>query len=159
MKIRTSYFYQIRNFLPHMIPVSTALSDPEWFHQWQGPAHTFHDKRGILNGVRYEYIMVQKNCPHECPCESRQPHSCTFLTNYRAELEKLDFERIMRNFNYFCNKYAQEHQLEEEPILVLIVHEALNNPCSERAALIDYFNAHGVECKELDYPIGGNENE
>lgn len=28
MKIRVSYFYQIRNFKPNMIPMSTAISDP-----------------------------------------------------------------------------------------------------------------------------------
>ena len=31
MKIYTSYFYQIRNFKPNMIPVSTAISDPFWY--------------------------------------------------------------------------------------------------------------------------------
>lgn len=29
MKIRTSYFYQIRNFKKNMIPVSTAMWDPK----------------------------------------------------------------------------------------------------------------------------------
>ena len=28
MKLRLSYFYQIRNFKPNMIPMSTAMSDP-----------------------------------------------------------------------------------------------------------------------------------
>ena len=32
MKIRISYFYQVRNFKPNMIPMSTAISDPAWFH-------------------------------------------------------------------------------------------------------------------------------
>ena len=32
MKIRLSYFYQIRFFKKNMIPMSTALSDPEWYH-------------------------------------------------------------------------------------------------------------------------------
>mgnify|MGYP007070208670 CR=1 FL=1 len=30
-KICTSYFYQIRNFTPNIIPVSTCLSDPVWY--------------------------------------------------------------------------------------------------------------------------------
>lgn len=32
MKILTSYFYQIRNFKPYQIPLSTAISDPAWYH-------------------------------------------------------------------------------------------------------------------------------
>ena len=36
MKIATSYFYQIRNFKPSMIPVSTCLSDSEWFKPKDG---------------------------------------------------------------------------------------------------------------------------
>ena len=51
------------------------------------------------------------------------------------------------------NKIAEQLELKEEPILVFIVYEAPNNPCSERQALLDWFNDNGIECKELDYPI------
>ena len=33
MKFYISYFYQIRNFSPNMIPISTTVSDPDWFHK------------------------------------------------------------------------------------------------------------------------------
>ena len=33
MQIMTSYFYQVRFMKPNMIPLSTALSDPQWFHK------------------------------------------------------------------------------------------------------------------------------
>ena len=36
MKIYTSYFYQIRNFKQNMIPISTCLSDPEWYRPPKG---------------------------------------------------------------------------------------------------------------------------
>lgn len=36
IKIYTSYFYQIRNFTPNIIPVSTALSDPAWYRPPEG---------------------------------------------------------------------------------------------------------------------------
>ena len=49
--------------------------------------------------------------------------------------------------------YTKQENLKEEPIAVLIVYEAPNNPCSERAALINFFNNHGIDCKELEYPI------
>ena len=59
MKIRISYFYQIRNFKPNMIPMSTAISDPSWFHDWKDSSYIFTDKRGILNGLRLKPIIVQ----------------------------------------------------------------------------------------------------
>ena len=32
IKVQTSYFYQIRNFTPNMVPLSTAMWDPK-FHE------------------------------------------------------------------------------------------------------------------------------
>ena len=52
-----------------------------------------------------------------------------------------------------ANRYAIANNIKEEIIIVLIVYETPTNPCSERKPLQDYFNDHGVECKELDYPI------
>ena len=52
MEIRTSYFYQIRNFKKNMLPVSTAIYDPKWYHHNLGYNNIFEDKRGILNGLR-----------------------------------------------------------------------------------------------------------
>ena len=43
----TSYFYQIRNFKPNMIPLSTALWDPKWFHKNKGHSFQFKDKNGV----------------------------------------------------------------------------------------------------------------
>lgn len=136
-----------------MIPASTAIFDPRWFHDFKGQRYIFKDKRDILNGLRYETIIVQDKCPHLCPCEARNSADCAFLKTYRTELEKLDFALIMKQLETFCRQYCEEEAIDEEPIMVLIVHEAPNNPCSERWALIDYFNTHGVECKELEYPI------
>ena len=52
-----------------------------------------------------------------------------------------------------AENYKQTENIEEEIILVLIVYETPSNPCSERKALQDFFNTHGIECKELEYPI------
>ena len=41
MKLRLSYFYQIRNFKPNMIPMSTALSDPAWYHDFKDKDYIF----------------------------------------------------------------------------------------------------------------------
>ena len=48
MKIATSYFYQIRNFKPYMIPVSTALSDPEWYRPPAGQEYYIDKERNNM---------------------------------------------------------------------------------------------------------------
>ena len=153
MKVRTSYFYQIRNFKPNMIPMSTALSDPAWFHNFQDKTHTFIDKRGVLNGLRLLPIIVQGNCEGCCPCEAKDPEHCPMTAPYEFELSLIDFDKMYKGMEQFCNNYCKENNIKEEPIAVLMVYEAPNNLCSERHTLINYFNKHGVECKELDYPI------
>lgn len=60
---------------------------------------------------------------------------------------------MMKGITAFAERYKQINSIKEEIIMVLIVHEAPNNPCSERHTLIKYFNEHGIECKELEYPI------
>lgn len=82
MKIRTSYFYQIRNFLPHMIPISTALGDPDWYKPPIGEEY-YIDKRGIVCGLRYEPLIVQRNIEYNCPCELRGVEGqCSFISDY-----------------------------------------------------------------------------
>ena len=58
MKLAISYFYQIRNFPKNYIPMSTCLSDPAWYHNNQGENYIYKDKRGILNGLRLQPIIV-----------------------------------------------------------------------------------------------------
>ena len=139
MKVATSYFYQIRNFKPNMIPVSTAMSDPAWFRPPQGK-QWYIDKRGIVCGLRYEPLIVQ---PLGTPDE------------YRQLLETVDFEKLVKAFDYCSNKFRPLPFDDgvNDPIIVLMVYEAPNNDFSERSALQDYFTSHGYECKELEYPI------
>lgn len=158
MKVRTSYFYQIRNFKRNMVPISTAIWDPAWFHNFTGDySHIFYDRRKILNGLRLEPIIEQgrhsNHGPETCPCECKEYNTCSFLNNYRKNLENIDFNRMYNDMLDFAKNYKKEEGIDEEIILVLIVYETPKNLCSERQSLIDYFNSHGIECKELDYPI------
>lgn len=137
--IYTSYFYQIRNFIPNMIPVSTALSDPVWYRPPQGKEY-YIDKRGVVNGLRYEPIIVQGSCGG-CPCDRKDPASCSFLASYRAELDKIDFDKMLKGFQFCLNKFNAN-------AIALIVHEAPTNPCSERKMLQQYFQSHGIQCTE-----------
>lgn len=157
MQIATSYFYQIRNFKKNMIPVSTCLSDPKWYKPPKGQEY-YIDKRGIVCGLRYEPLIVQRYCTYECyekvnicSIARDEKYACALMAEYRKLLDTVDFNRIIKAFNYCANKF--NNNFNEESIIVLIVYENESNPCSERKALQDYFISHGVNCKELIYPI------
>lgn len=65
----------------------------------------------------------------------------------------MDLNAFLLRAETSAKKIKGQLGFEEEPIIVFIVHEAPSNPCSERQVLLEYFNSHSVECKELDYPI------
>lgn len=159
MKVFTSYFYQIRNFKPNMIPLSTAVSDPEWFHDGQGKLHVFLDKNNVYNGFRC-CLMPGQECNGLCHgkdnCEIKDPTKCEFLQKYKEQLNSLDFNDLMIGLEQFAKDIQRVTQFKEEPYLVFIVYEAPNNTCSERQVIQKYFNSHGVECLELKYPIKEN---
>ena len=148
MKFCTSYFYQIRNFTPNMIPLSTACGDPLWFHQGHDKSFVFQDKRGIVNGLRAETLHPDSSCSNLCKgsknCDDK-PESCEFLQAYTKQLEKVDFEE----FFAFCRSCSEFYnKTKEETIIALIVHEAWYNPCSERVPLQNWIKAHGYDCPE-----------
>lgn len=142
IKIYTSYFYQIRNFKKNMIPVSTAISDPAWYRPPQGQEY-YIDKRGIVCGLRYEPLIVQREGTHTCPCDAKNLEpACPTMLEYKNLLYSLvDKEKTLKAFEYCLNKFNAD-------TIVLIVYEVPNNPCSERQALQEFFN-----CEELKYPI------
>ena len=145
--IATSYFYQIRNFKPWMIPVSTAVRDPAWFRPPPDKEY-FRDKNGVICGLRYEPLIVQKYGTEECMGLRQE---CPFYTEgYQCECmqeyEQLLFsivnkEKALKAFEYCLNKFNAN-------TIVLIVYETPDNSCSEREGLQLFF-----DCKELKYPI------
>lgn len=154
MKVYISYFYQIRFFKPYQIPVSTADWDPKWFHQNKGQSHIWKDANGVWNGIRLEILNPSHCCsilPPECVLCSgteRHPESCSFLKDYREGLDKIGFEELMCYLNGIGDHFKQLEKFDEEPEIILIVHEAPNNPCSERIPLQDYFLSNNRELKE-----------
>lgn len=157
MKLAVSYFYQIRNFKKNMIPVSTAMWDPKWFHENQGPDHIFFDNRGIINGIRILPFVPGPKCNNLCRgienCETKDPKTCPFLKAYREQLEELDIKKFIDDTIELVEKYKETTEFDGEPTVVFIVYEAPNNPCSERWVLLDFFKDKGIECQELSYPI------
>jgi hypothetical protein len=154
MKIMTSYFYQIRFFTPNMIPLSTAVWDPSWFFNNQKQGYQWKDKRGVWNGLRAEPFVPGAECNGLCrgpeTCNSGGPHNCPFLKKYREQLDKLDYEEILQRFETLGENVQKEGGwFDKEPILVLIVHEAYDNPCSERWVIQDWFKDHGYPIEEF----------
>lgn len=136
--IYTSYFYQIRNFTPNMIPVSTCLSDPVWYRP-PADKEYYIDKRGIVCGLRYEPLIVQNmaspcvGATDICAMQLLKDYQCPFLLDYEVLLFSLvDKEKTLKAFEYCCNKFNAD-------TIALIVYEAPNNPCSERGALQKFF--------------------
>ena len=154
MYIMTSYFYQIRFFTPNMIPLSTAIGDPLWFHQGtRDKSIQFKDKNGVWNGLRAEPFAPGPLCSSLCRgpeyCNDGDPQYCDFLRKYRTQLDQLDFKEIIKRI-YNIGKAVQEKEgFAEEPIVVLIVHEATDNPCSERRVIHEWFRDNGYSITEF----------
>lgn len=153
MKILISYFYMIRFFTPDMIPLSTAKWDPKWYHNSKTQDDIFVDARGVLNGLRApvfapgELALAVSDCGPQC---SKEPNTCNFLRAYEFQLNQLDFKDIQQRIENICNKAANFLHLEKEPIPVLIVHEAPNNPCSERDIIKKWFKQYNIDIEEFN---------
>lgn len=155
MKVYTSYFYQVRFFKPYMIPISTAKSDPKWYHENRGNDHWFVDKNGVINGLRAAEAFapgpqLEGMCRGQFDANTcGYPGSCPFLRGYANQLANLDFWDTFKRLGRLAFSVQQYLGFDEEPIIVLLVHEAPQNHCSERAAIQKWFRKNGVECEEL----------
>lgn len=148
MKVLTSYFYAVRFMKPWQIPVSTAVFDPKWFHAFRKQDYVFIDRNGVVNGLRSEKLHPGKSCEGLCsgrPCAS-SPDSCLFMSEYRRQLASLGRDGLLESFRTLCSRFRAKLGFENEPELMLLVHEAPDNQCSERAALQDFFG-----CGEFDW--------
>jgi hypothetical protein len=156
MKVYTSYFYQIRNFKPNMIPISTAMWDPKWYHDNKSYDYKFIDRHGVVNGIRLKEFSpspyISDYCG-DCKHEKYNPKECPFLKEYADQLDSYQFDKVMRWLTTTMSVAKRDMHLSDEPIPVLIVYETPDNGCSERDIIQAYFNKHGVECAELEYPI------
>ena len=155
MEIMVSYFYQIRFMTKNMIPLSTCVGDPKWFHQGTyNKSIQWKDKNGVWNGLRAEPFVPGEECEGLCygreTCNAYGPSACTFLKTYKAQLDKLDFNDILNRFAVLGQQIQESEGFKEEPVFVLIFHEKYDNPCSERWPVIDWFKEHGYVVKEFN---------
>lgn len=149
-----------------MIPISTAMYDPKWFHNFGNNLVTFIDNNGVINGIRSD-LLVPKMQPEDGECKGQEngkclAHSdanysnCKFLSNYRKQLQDIDFYEFYNNLQAFAVSMKELLNLDKDPILVFMVYETVNNPCSERVTIQEFFKSNGVACDELKYPIKEN---
>ena len=155
MKIMTSYFYQVRNMKPYHIPLATSVGDPLWFHQGtRDLTIQFKDKNGVWNGLRAEPFVPGETCEGLCAgpdwCDPPDPAKCDFLQAYKAQLDMLNFDEIWKRFERLANEIKELEGFTEEPICVLLFHEAYWNPCSERWKVIEWFKEHGYDIQEFN---------
>lgn len=158
MNFYVSYFYQIRNFKTHMIPISTAVSDPKWYHCNGDKNSTFIDNNGVLNGLRCYPLAPGHECNNLCTgaknCKHKDPTTCTFLRKYSEQLHKLCFPEFVSSLEEHLQSVANYMSIPFcELIPVFIVYETPDNPCSERVELVKWFEDNGVSLSELEYPI------
>ena len=144
MNMYITYFYNIRFFPKNLIPVSTAMYDPKWYHDFKSNDTIFKDKRGILNGIRAEMLSPYKVESIECKnCNSnKNPSICTFIKQYHDYIFSLDFNKVydwLRNISHKFN----------DADICLMVYEKPDNKCSERATLIEWFANNGVALTEF----------
>ena len=130
-----------------MIPISTAVWDPKWYHNFQGHEIIFKDKNNVLNGIRYPDLSSANIAPC-CPCENKDPNNCQFIKDYAEYLDTLDFDKVYSDLTFIGNKGKEILKFDEEPEICLMVYEKPDNPCSERKSLIEYFNKHGIPITE-----------
>ena len=160
MYIMTSYFYQIRFFTPNMIPLSTAVWDPKWYHNFKDQDHIFIDLHGVINGLRVDQMHPNNTCRDLCrgldrptPSCTGNPSTCLFLTKYSEQLESIDGEIFFKDLEDIINKAVELTDSNEEPVGVFIVHEAPSKICSERTCIQNWVTSCGFPCSELSYPI------
>ena len=142
----------VRFFRPYHIVLSTALSDPKWFHAFMGRRHLFIDKNGVLNGLRAESLHPGASCDGLCsgrPCEF-EPGSCRFLKEYRKQIFSLDRQKLEMSFRQLGERIKSRLKFREDPEIVLLVHEAPSNPCSERIVLQEFFGCREISGRDIN---------
>lgn len=159
LEFYTSYFYHVRFFKSNMLPISTAMFDPQWFKL--KPGNRVHkDKRGIVNGINYKPLNPKSADPND-QCRghdncSKTPDECEFLQTYRKQLDEINFPAFMSDMNKIADRFLSLHT---NKIIVLLFHEPSTNKCSEREVVIPWMRDNGIEISELKYPIKDNYEE
>ena len=117
MKFYTSYYYQIRNFPPNLIALSTAIWPPKYLN------FGIPDKRGVIC-INCLPLQPGISCEGLCDgsCDPKHPKDCSFLKVYREQLDKIDFNNFIKSLDKIAKHY---HQLSMEEIDALLKKASL----------------------------------
>ena len=155
--VATSYFYQVRFFKPYMIPLSTAIFDPKWYHANKGNDFTFVNQQGVINGLRINPLRPPEECETLCRgpevCATRNPKECEFLTKYYEHLCHMDFAEFIVTLDKYAEGLRKKLKFAGTPLFVFLFHEKPDNPCSERRAVMKWFEENEFPLQELFYPV------
>lgn len=168
IKFYISYFYQIRNMKPNMLPVSTAMWDPAWFHKNKSNYYRYMDNNGVINGVRMidlmmplekwnELVKLNESCKH-CYLatygmrESWVPGQCPFMQEYAKCIREKnpDFQIFVKSCEEYLQVLNKKLNLNLDT-LIFIVHEPPTRICGERPEIQKWFLENGYELKEFNY--------
>lgn len=137
---------------PYMIPLSTACFDPRWYYNGKKQGTVWVDKNGVYNGLRAPVFAPGLLCEGLCrgpeTCITKDPRTCLFLKTYRYQLDQLDFNETVVRCERLGNYVKSLSKFSEEPVIILIVHEAPQNSCSERRVIQEWFAANGKPISE-----------
>lgn len=138
-----------------MIPISTAVWDPQWFHKNKGDHYKFIDKNGVINGLRYPKFIFKDYIGKETECKGRDnckwnPDNCKFLKDYENFINQTDFESLKKTLDELGESWKAKTGITDELTFVFIVYETPSNPCSERKAIQNYFKKYGIDCPEIE---------
>ena len=142
MKLYTTYYYQIRNFPPNLIGLSTAMWPPKYITLGK------KDNRGILV-IDCPPLKPGTACNGLCngKCNPKHPDDCEFLKTYRKQLDNIDVENFLDHLEKLAAKIQTNEGLTDVDFAA-IVFEAPQNPCSERVALQAWGAFCGLDIKE-----------
>lgn len=144
-------FYQVRNLEPNMIPFSTALGEPTWYHDNKDRSYCFVDKNGVYNGLVAKPFQFDETLLTDVPCSKNceyKPPNCPFMLAYRKSIERTDFNDILTYLINEVNKVREITNFKGRAAVILLVYEKPEIQCAERPVIQQYFKDHGYEVKE-----------
>lgn len=141
MKLYTSYFAQLRKFPTNLVGLSTAVWNPKWRPMGK-------DKRGVIC-VDCPPFKPGHSCEGLCvgSCNPKHPQDCAFLKAYKAQLDKINLSSLQESLGKLSTQIAKDEGFTDVDFAFL-VYETPTNPCSERVAIQQYFQEHGISVKE-----------
>ena len=145
MKLYTSYWAQVRHFPSSLVILNTTIWPPKWY----GPLGKV-DKNGVIS-LTCSPLQPGKSCEGLCRgpemCKGHKPDQCSFLREYRKQLDAIDFNDFMGRLLDLHARLCEDFHKDDFDF-AFIFFEKYDNPCSERWAVQDWFHSHEIEISE-----------